>query len=71
MWVDRQMYKWTDMRKLIVAFCNIANMHNKLNILIVCRMHSMASESKMPENVYCTWGFHCHTSLEKNLVLPC
>jgi hypothetical protein len=61
--VDRLMYKWTDIMKLIVAFHNVENTCNKLNTLIVCRMYSMASESKMPENVYCTWGFHFHTSL--------
>ena len=43
-----------------MLFHNFANTCNKLNILIVCRM---ASESKMPENVHCTWGFHFHTSL--------
>jgi len=61
--VDRPMYKWTDIMKLIFAFHNVANTCNKLITLIVCRMYSMASEFKMPENVYCTWGLHFHTSL--------
>jgi hypothetical protein len=63
MLVDRLMYKWTDIMKLIVVFHSVVNTCNKLNTLIVCRMYSMTSESKMPGNVYCTWGFHFHTSL--------
>jgi hypothetical protein len=71
MLVDRPMYNWTDIMKLIVAFHNIANTCNKLNTLIICRMYSMASESKMPENVHCTWGFHFpHQPLRRILSFP-
>jgi hypothetical protein len=52
-----------NIKELIAAYHSVANMCNKLNTLIVCRMYSMASESKLPENVYCTWGFNFHSSL--------
>lgn len=35
----------------------------QFNMLIVCGMNSMASESKIPENEFCAWGFHFHPSL--------
>jgi hypothetical protein len=70
--VDRQMYKSTDMLKLIVAIHSVANMPNKFNIMIACSMYSMTTGSKIPENMCIAYGEPTSTpAFEKNLVPSC
>ena len=69
MQVDRPMYKWTDIMKLIVAFHNVANTCNKLNTLIV---ECIAWPVNLKCQIMCTvHGDSTSTpAFEKNLVPP-